>query len=61
MEDQDTKTLWNLNIKTYCVIEARRSDIVFINMKNMEKFMINVTIPGNFRAREKQAVKLLKY
>ena len=34
VENQETKKLWDFNIKTDHVIGARRSDIAFINKKN---------------------------
>ena len=34
VENQEAKNLWDFNIKTGRVIEARRSDIAFINKKN---------------------------
>ena len=48
MEDQDTKFFWDFNIKFARVIEARRPDIVLINKKNQEMFIIDVAGPGDF-------------
>ena len=36
-------------------------DIVLIDKKNQEMFIIDVAIPGDFRVREKEAEKKSKY
>ena len=36
-------------------------DIVLIDKKNQETFIIDVAIPGDFRVREKEAEKKSKY
>ena len=59
MENQDKQLLWNFNIGTVCVMEARRSDIVLIFKKNRETIIINVVIPGEFRVRNKEAKKIM--
>ena len=59
--NQDVKSLLEFDLRTDCVIKARRPDIVLIETKNKETFIIGVTIPGDCRAREKEAKKLLKY
>ena len=61
MENQDKKLLWDFNIGTVCVMEARRSDIVLIFQKNRETIIIDVAIPGEFRFKNKEAQKISKY
>ena len=61
MENQNTEILSDCNIRTDCVIEARCPDIVLIDMKNQETFIIEVVIPGGFRVRDKEAEKISKY
>ena len=36
MENEDAKILWGFNIRTDRVIDARRSDIVLIDKKNLD-------------------------
>ena len=55
------KILWYFNIRTDRVIEARPPDIVLIDKNNQETFIINVTIPEDFRVRDKKAEKISKY
>ena len=43
------------------IIKARRSDIVLIDKKNQEIFIIHVAISGYFRVRDKEAEKISKY
>ena len=56
MENQDTKILWDLNIRTNCVIKAKCPDIVLID-KNRIMFIIDVAIPGDFYVRDNKAKK----
>ena len=61
MENRDTEILWNFNIRTDHVIEARCPDIVLRDKKNQEAFIIEVAIPGDIRVRDKEAEKISKY
>ena len=61
MENQDGKILWDVNIRTNRVIEARRPDIVLIEKKNKETFIFDVAIPGDFCVRDKEAKNISKY
>ena len=54
IENQDVKILSDFNIRTDGVTEARRPDIVFIGKKNQETFILNMTIPEDFRVRNKE-------
>ena len=55
MENKDRKLLWDLNIKTDRVIEAKRPDIVLINKENQEIFITDVAIPGDYLVRSVEA------
>ena len=61
MENQNTIILWDFNIKTGHVVEARRPDLALIDKKTMEMLIIDVAIPGDFLARDMEAEKILKY
>ena len=62
MENQDTKILWDFNIRSDRVMEAKRPDIVLIDKKNQEIFTISdAAIPEDFRVRDKDAEKISKY
>ena len=61
MENDDVKLLWDFNIRTDRVIEARRPDIVLIDKKNKETMIIDVAVPGDFRVKEKEIEKITKY
>ena len=61
MDNQDTKILWDFNIRSDRVMEAKRPDIVLID-KNQEIFTISdAAIPEDFRVRDKDAEKISKY
>ena len=61
LENDDVKLLWDFNIRTDRVIEARRPDIVLIDKKNKEAFVVDVAIPGDFRVKDKELEKVEKY
>ena len=61
LENDDVKLLWDFNIRTDRVIEARRPDIVLIDKKNKEAFVVDVAIPGDFRVKDKELEKMEKY
>ena len=61
MKNKDSKILWGFNIRTDHVIEARGSDVVLIYKKYQETFIIDTAIPGDFRVRDKDLEKTLKY
>ena len=58
IENQDVKILWDFKIRTDGVTEARRPDIVLTGKKNQETFILNMTIPEDFRVRDKDAEKI---
>ena len=61
VESDDIKILWDFNIWCDRVIEARRPDIVVVDRRNRETRIMDITVPGDFRVKEKEAEKILKY
>ena len=59
-KNQDIKILQDLNIRTNCVKEVRRPDIVLIKKNNQETFIIDIAITMNFRVRDQKAEKISK-
>jgi len=53
--------LWNFNIHTDKVIEARGPDIVVVDKRNAEKTIIDIAVPGDYRVKEKESEKIGKY
>ena len=56
-----TESIWDFNIRTDYFIWTRCPDIVRIDEKNQETFIIDGVIPGDFRVRDKEAKKISKY
>ncbi|XP_063952186.1 uncharacterized protein LOC135153479 [Lytechinus pictus] len=61
VENDDVKLLWDFNIQTDKVIEARRPDIVLLKKKEKECLIIDIAIPGDCRAWRKEEEKIQKY
>lgn len=61
MENDNVKILWDFNVRTDRVIEARRPDIVLIDKLNKETLIIDVAVPGDFRVKDKELEKVTKY
>ena len=61
LESDDVKILWDFNIWCDRKIEARRPDIVVVEKKNSETKLIDITIPGDLRVRDREAEKIQKY
>ena len=59
-KNQDIKILQDFNIRTNCVKEARRPDIVLTKKNNQETFIIDMAITMNFRVRDQKAEKISK-
>ena len=54
MKNQDVEILWDFNIRTNRVIEARRPDIVLIDRNNQETLINDVVIPVDFHVRTRR-------
>lgn len=61
LEHHDIKILWDFNIRTDKVIEARRPDIVVVDKRKNETVIIDVAVPGDFRVKESEMNKITKY
>ena len=61
IENQDIKILQDFNIRTNCVKEARRPDIVLIKKNNQETFIIDMAITMDFRVRDQKTEKISKH
>eukprot|EP00795_Rhopilema_esculentum_P003281 gene3280-biopygen1499 len=57
----NVKILWDVNIQTDNVIQARRPDIVVVNKKERKCYIIDVAVPGDVRIAEKEMEKIEKY
>ena len=61
LENNDVKILWDFNIHTDRVIEARRPDIVVVDKVNSQTMIIDIAVPGDFRVKTKESEKVEKY
>ena len=61
MENEDYKILWDFNIQTDHVIEARRTDLVVIDRKERSCKIIDFAVPGDSRIEEKEKDNIEKY
>jgi len=53
LENENVKILWDFNIHTDRIIEARRPDIVVVDKRNAETTIIDIAVPGDYRVKEK--------
>ena len=53
--------LWDFNIQTDHVIEARRPDLVVVDKKERSCKIIDFSVPGDSRIEEKEQNKIEKY
>ena len=61
VETDKVKILWNFNIQTDNVIEARRPDIVVVNKDEKSARIIGIAIPIDRNVKAKQEEKITKY
>ena len=61
IDTPQVKILWDFNIQTDRVLEARRPDIVVTDKENQETWIIDIAIPGDLRVREKELEKREKH
>ena len=61
IENKGYKILWDFTIQCDTKIEARRPDIVLIDKTMKEVKIVDITIPGNERANEREVGKIEKY
>ena len=61
MESEGTKLLWDFNIQTDKEIQARRPDLVAVNGKDNQCFIIDIAVPNDSEIFEKEKEKIEKY
>ena len=61
LESEDYKILWNFNIQTDHVVEARRPDLVVADKKRRTCKIIDFAVAGDSRIEEKEKEKIEKY
>ena len=61
IQNDKVKLLWDFNIQTDKVIEARRPDLVLVNKETKECQIIDIAIPGDVRVIRKEDEKIEKY
>ena len=60
-ENENVKLLWDFNIQTDKIIEARRPDLILENKETKECQIIDIAIPGDTRVIKKEEEKIEKY
>ena len=61
LENKDYKILGDFTIRTDCVIEAWRPDLVVVDKKERSCKIIDFVVPGDSRIEEKEKGKIKKY
>ena len=63
LENENYKILWDFSIQTDHVIEARRPDLVVVDVNNKKRTckIIDFAVPGDSRIDEKGKEKIEKY
>ena len=61
LESANAKILWDFNIQTDKVIQARRPDIVVIDKETKTAVIIDVAVPSDRNVTAKEEEKTTKY
>ena len=61
MENAEIKLLWDINIQSGNLIDARRHDLIVINKKEQKGIIIDIAVPADVRVKEKEKEKVEKY
>ena len=61
MENAEIKLLWDINIQSGNLIDARRPDLIVINKKEQKGIIIDIAVPTDVRVKEKEKEKMEKY
>ena len=61
IETEEVKLLWDFNIQTDKEIKHRRPDIVLLNYKEKQCYVIDIACPADARVKEKELEKITKY
>ena len=57
MESDGTKFLWDFNIQTDKEIQARTPDLVVLNRRDNQCFIIDITVPNDSGILEKEKIE----
>ena len=61
VENEGFKVLWDyFNVQCDRMVEARRPDIVFVDKQAREAKIIDMTIPGDARVKNRELEKIVK-
>ena len=60
MEDDDVKLIWDIIIQCDNVVEARRPDLILLDKKAKSCIITDVSVPGDYRIRDKEIEKIEK-
>ena len=61
MENAEIKLLWDINIQSGNLIDARRPDLIVIDKKEQKGIIIDIAVPADVRVKEKEKEKVEKY
>jgi len=61
LENDDFKLLWDYDIQVDREIRERRPDLVVVNKKLKEAWLVDVAVPGDARVANKELEKQVKY
>ena len=61
MESGGTKLLWDFNIQADKEIQARRPDLIVVNRRDNQCFIIDITVRNDSGIFEKEKEKIEKY
>ena len=61
LENEDFKLLWDYDIQVDREIRERRPDLVVVNKKLKEAWLVDVAVPGDARVADKEIEKQVKY
>ena len=61
MENAGIKLLWDINIQSGNLIDARRHDLIVIDKKEQKGIIIDIAVPADVRVEEKEKEKVEKY
>ena len=60
VENTGIKVLWNFNVQSDRMVEARRPDIIFVDKQAKEAKIIDITLSGDARVKTKNWRKVME-
>ena len=60
VENESFRVLWDFNVQSDRLVEARRPDIVLVDKQVMEAKINDIAIPGDARVKDKELEKIEK-